>query len=397
MIVRDEAELLPRFLAQTAGMWDELCVVDTGSRDGTPALLRAAATASKPVKLIERAWDNDFSAARNASLALATGRWIVVLDADEMLSAQAVQEIRAVAAQADAGAATLRMQNQMPHGRVHESYLLRMFRNDSSIRFQHAIHEEVASSVMPYLKATGLAMYQLDGGVEHLGYVRDRAQSRDKKERDGKLLREAIRVNQRDFYSWFKLLELGRFWSDAQLLQEMAPACLAQLEEAGLPSLEGKPWAGDLAGLLVGALFMEAPAQAIALMGRLAPHVSPSAAFSLRLGESHERAGNMELADKCFRECLSLANVTPDRQLATVRPLMGLARLALASPYGIEDAWKLTEQALVCSPRDPEALVSAASICKLAGGPDLMNQFVRDYTARFGESAELHEAVASCA
>jgi hypothetical protein len=71
--------------------------------------------------------------------------------------------------------------------------------------------------------------------------------------------------------------------------------------------------------------------------------------------------------------------------------------LALARPYGIEDAWSLTEQALVCSPRDPEALVSAASICKLAGGAPLMDQFVRDYTARFGDTPELHEAVASCA
>lgn len=397
MIVRDEAELLPRFLSQATGMWDELCVVDTGSRDETREILRAAATADRPVKLIERAWDDDFSAARNAGLALATGDWIVVLDADEMVSPDAIEEIRAVTARADAGAATLRVLNQMPHGRVRESFLLRMFRNHPSIRFEHRIHEDLSGTVVPYLKANGLAMYQLDGGVEHLGYVRDHAESRGKKERDSGLLRQAVAANPQDFYCWFKLLELGRFWSDDGLLKEIAPACLQALEGAGPAALAGQSWAGDLIGLLAGALYLDAPTESIALMDRWAPHLGPSAAFYLRLGESHERAGNAATADKCFRDCLALAGVTADRQLATVRPLMGLARLALARPYGIEDAWKLTEQALVCSPRDPEALVAATSICKLAGGAAMVDEFVRDYAARFGESAELHEAVASCA
>ncbi|HEY0706566.1 MAG TPA: glycosyltransferase family 2 protein, partial [Polyangia bacterium] len=393
----DEAELLPRFLSQAAGMWDELCVVDTGSTDATRELILAAGGDDKPVKLIDRPWDGDFSAARNAGLALATGQWIVVLDADEMLSPEAVSEIREVAKRDDAGAATLRICNQMPHGRVRESYLLRMFRRDAGIRFAHKIHEEVTSHVLPYLDANKLALYQLDGGVEHLGYVRSRAESRGKKERDSELLRAAIAADGRDFYSWFKLLELGRFWSDEALLAEITPACLEALEAAGPEVLAGQPWAGDLIGLLAGSMLTTSPKEAIALMDRMAPHVTRSAAFSLRLGESHERAGNPDEADKWFRDCLSLASVTPDRQIATTRPLMGLARLALARPYGVEEAWKLTEQALVLSPRDPEALVSAASICKLAGGPALMDQFVRDYTARFGETAELHEAVASCA
>ena len=58
LIVRDEAELLPQFLQHASGLWDDLCVVDTGSRDATREILAAAGA-----RIIERAWDDDFSAA----------------------------------------------------------------------------------------------------------------------------------------------------------------------------------------------------------------------------------------------------------------------------------------------------------------------------------------------
>ena len=35
MIVKNEAELLPRFFSSAAGLWDQLVVVDTGSTDAT--------------------------------------------------------------------------------------------------------------------------------------------------------------------------------------------------------------------------------------------------------------------------------------------------------------------------------------------------------------------------
>lgn len=388
MIVRDEAELLPRFLTQAAGLWDELCVVDTGSRDATREILRAAGA-----RVEERPWTDDFSAARNASLAMARGHWIVVLDADEMISPELVRQIRALDLDVGAGAATVRMINEMPHGRTRESHLLRVFHNDPEIRFAHRIHEEVGSSVTRYLRGHRLALRQLDGGVLHLGYGRERAAAKDKKARDRALLHQAVREDARDFYSWMKLLELARFWSDGALEREAGAACLAAIETSGPEHVVGQPFAGDLAALLAGALYPEDPVAGIALMERLAPH-TPSAAFSLRLGQFAERAGNLERAADCFAACLDLADVTPDRELATVRPLMGLARVALSRPRGIEEAWAHTERALGFNPRDPEALVAATSICRIAGGAALVGQFVADYRARHGDTEELREALA---
>lgn len=79
-IVRNEEEALPLFLKSLEPYDIELCIVDTGSTDKTVEIAQAAGAR---VECIE--WKNDFAAARNHCLAMATGEWILVLDADEYI------------------------------------------------------------------------------------------------------------------------------------------------------------------------------------------------------------------------------------------------------------------------------------------------------------------------
>src|SRR5262245_13170753 len=123
MIVRDEAEMLPRFLAAARPVWDELCVVDTGSTDDTVARLAAAGA-----RVGHRPWDGDFAAARNAALALVTGDFILQLDADEMISPELGREIRTVVRDDRLGAATVVMRNELPDGNRTSAHLLRLYR-----------------------------------------------------------------------------------------------------------------------------------------------------------------------------------------------------------------------------------------------------------------------------
>jgi hypothetical protein len=285
------------------------------------------------------------------------------------------------------------MINPLPHGHTQEARLLRAFRNDPSIRFIHRIHEEVETAVAAHLRRTGLSLRQLDAPVEHLGYVRERAAARGKKHRDLALLQQSIVESPQDFYSHFKLLELARFWSDGDLGQTAAAACEAALTAAPPRTLEGKPWGGDLIALLAGSRHPADPARALALLARFEGQATPTAALLLRRGEWQELVGQAGPAAASFRAALTLADSATERELATVRPLMGLARLALARPGGIEEAWALTEQALAHNPRDPEALTCATSICRLAGGAALVAQFERDYTNRFGRTPELDQAL----
>ena len=80
MIVKDEARCLARCLDSVRAWVDEMVVVDTGSQDGTPVIAQQGGA-----RLAHFPWCDDFSAARNAALALTQADWRLVLDADETL------------------------------------------------------------------------------------------------------------------------------------------------------------------------------------------------------------------------------------------------------------------------------------------------------------------------
>jgi Glycosyl transferase family 2 len=88
VIAQDEEERLPDCLA-SLGFCDEVVVVDSGSRDRTCEL--AAATGAK---VIENPWPG-FSAQRNVALDHASGDWVLEIDADERVSPELADELRA--------------------------------------------------------------------------------------------------------------------------------------------------------------------------------------------------------------------------------------------------------------------------------------------------------------
>lgn len=81
MIVRDEADLIGDAILSILDMVDEIILVDTGSKDDTIAIAQKAG--GDKVKVHHYEWNDDFSAARNYSISLATKDWIFIIDADE--------------------------------------------------------------------------------------------------------------------------------------------------------------------------------------------------------------------------------------------------------------------------------------------------------------------------
>lgn len=96
MIVRDETALLPDCLDSLAGAVDALAVLDTGSRDGTPALVEAARGRFGAVQLAHGGLDAGFGAARQTALELVRTPWALWIDADERLSPELRAELRAL-------------------------------------------------------------------------------------------------------------------------------------------------------------------------------------------------------------------------------------------------------------------------------------------------------------
>jgi glycosyltransferase involved in cell wall biosynthesis len=98
VITRDEEAAIGRCLASVA--WaDEIVVVDSGSTDRTVELSRAAGARVT----VAADWPG-FGPQKNRALDLATGDWVLSLDADEWVSPALAAEIGAAVARTDAPA-----------------------------------------------------------------------------------------------------------------------------------------------------------------------------------------------------------------------------------------------------------------------------------------------------
>lgn len=111
---------LPRAVAsvrdQRGPSW-ELIVVDDGSTDGSGAAARSLLAGDARCRLIHRA-NGGLSAARNTGLAHARGRWVLFLDADDLLAPHALARLVAAARIAGLPAAHGGFQVVCPSGRV---------------------------------------------------------------------------------------------------------------------------------------------------------------------------------------------------------------------------------------------------------------------------------------
>jgi tetratricopeptide (TPR) repeat protein len=391
MIVRNEAEMLPGFLTACKGLYDELCVVDTGSTDDTLRILSEAGA-----KVVQMEWQEDFAAARNRSLAMATSSHILVLDADEVVSEDFVGEMRSLLERPDIGAVCVNMVNALPHGHRSRSVLLRMFLNEPGIVYRHPIHEDASSSVGDMLRRVDKALGTMKSDVYHHGYSAKRAQERDKKVRDTTILWRCVEANPHDLYSWYKLLEQGRFWADPMLTEQAAQGAGAALGQLEAVPQASQHFLGEMVVLLAIAMRESDPDQAATLLHTWCERLPDDAAITLYRGTWREELGALDLARMDFLHCLQLRSYTPNLQLTSVRPRLGLARIAMAQGDNTQ-ALDHAEAALLSQPRDPEALLAIASLSRLLGGATAAQRMAQAYLDTYGDCAELHAAFGEAA
>ena len=141
LIVRDEIDAIESCVDSITPWIDELVIVDTGSTDGTWEWVQMRAHRCAQIE-----WPEHFAQARNVSLDLATGDWILVIDADERLI-EGGDALREAVQQENLLAAEVRLVNDLGDGAQGEFHAVRLFRRDPRIRYVGRIHEQVAGGV----------------------------------------------------------------------------------------------------------------------------------------------------------------------------------------------------------------------------------------------------------
>ena len=139
MIVKDEAENLEACLRSIQQVVDEVVVLDTGSTDQTKEIARRLGA-----RVHEELWQNDFSLHRNHSIELCRGRWVFIIDGDEVLRESGdLRELLVGGAESAGADAVIVRVDTCTGDQVREQlFSVRAFRRDSG-RFEYPIHNQL--------------------------------------------------------------------------------------------------------------------------------------------------------------------------------------------------------------------------------------------------------------
>jgi glycosyltransferase involved in cell wall biosynthesis len=176
MIVKDECvqDHLEQFLDMHHTFFDEMVIVDTGSKDNTKDIAKYYGA-----NVYDYSWDNNFSAARNFAKAKCTTKWCFHLDPDERLSttnmvADPLRFYRMI--EEHCLGYCIPVVNHLPSGKSFVSENTRLFRNLPEVQYSGEVHESVNDSLVELQKTGkyGKITYvpRPEEGIIHWGYLK---------------------------------------------------------------------------------------------------------------------------------------------------------------------------------------------------------------------------------
>jgi tetratricopeptide (TPR) repeat protein len=218
MIVKNESQTLGACLRSVSGIVSQIVIADTGSTDNTVDIAREFGATVVPVP-----WENHFGNARNAALRLMQTDWVLVLDADEELDAEARDQIPNLLS-SNAGGYLVPIRNYIPtvtgrgwdriaepnqnsHPRaqqapayfVHEN--CRLFRRDPEIYFVGRVHELVEPRINGLRWRLAMAKFC----IHHFGQLAQEETRNRKAAAYRELLRMKVRELPNEPMAWIQL------------------------------------------------------------------------------------------------------------------------------------------------------------------------------------------------
>ena len=139
-MVKNEEKNLPHSLESVRLAADEIIVVDTGSTDRTIEIAE-----SFDAKIIQTAWQDDFSTPRNMAIDAATGDWIIFLDADEFfVNPKKVKlAIEKFTGKDAILIPRINIDEASGNSEMSRDWCARIFKNAPHLRYRGLIHENI--------------------------------------------------------------------------------------------------------------------------------------------------------------------------------------------------------------------------------------------------------------
>ncbi len=188
MIVKDEENNIESCLKKATSIADEIVIVDTGSKDRTKEICKRY-----NARIYDFPWCGNFAAARNYGINKATGKWILWMDADEILEINDLQGWKKALAsnqQLFWAISIINYIGDLPtdpsKAYIHAQW--RVFRNGIKIRFINDIHEQLDLSE---LNVDTTNIKKLPAIIHHYGYMNEEVILKKKHERNLTMLLEA--------------------------------------------------------------------------------------------------------------------------------------------------------------------------------------------------------------
>jgi glycosyltransferase involved in cell wall biosynthesis len=145
IIAKNEERTIGRVLDAVRDIADEIVLVDSGSEDQTKEI-----AVEKGARVLHQDWLG-YAAQKNFALGLASSDWILSLDADEIMTPEAVAEVKAiVAAPLDEKLAGYRVprllfigEQPVRHGGFFPDAQLRLIKNGAGKFRERKVHERI--------------------------------------------------------------------------------------------------------------------------------------------------------------------------------------------------------------------------------------------------------------
>lgn len=363
MITRDEEDFLPNCLDSVRGLVDEIVIVDTGSEDRTVDIARRSGAVVRSL-----AWADDFAAARNAALELATREWILVLDADEELHPDDRGRLGELIDKEGVEAYLVQIHNYIGephHPDVEISAGLRLFRNRRDYRFSGTLHEQIGENI---LKARPGTTFPPSGlRINHFGYLSGLRKAAAKSERNLNLALAQVEATPDDAFVRFNLgveyLRLDRY-----------AEALPHLELAGRLMQRGAMWGCKLVKTLALCLIkLDRWDEALTRIEAGLTEYPDFTDLVYLEGVVHQHQGKPARAVGCFYQCVAMGPppIPPyaavEQGLATFKAhyALGQAYEGMGRP---QQAVRAYEDAIAANPKWPQPLYRIGALLLAQSG-----------------------------